>query len=105
MMGKSKARHAAALCGFFVFTMIMSGAGFAGEVRVAPYGVTKDGRAVKAYTLVNAKGASATILDYGGAVAALSALAREKPVLRILIKVVPVLRVVPGILVIVIEEL
>src|SRR5579872_4530330 len=43
----------------------------AAEVKVAPYGVTKDGRAVKAYTLVNDNGASATILDYGGAVSAI----------------------------------
>jgi aldose 1-epimerase len=41
----------------------------AGEVRVAPYGTTRDGRAVSAYTLVNDAGASATILDYGGTVA------------------------------------
>ncbi len=41
----------------------------AAGVKVAPYGVTKDGQAVNAYTLVNDKGASATILDYGGAIA------------------------------------
>jgi aldose 1-epimerase len=41
------------------------------EVKVAPYGTTKDGHAVKAYTLVNDKGASATILDFGGTVSAI----------------------------------
>lgn len=43
----------------------------ASEVQVANYGVTKDGQTVRSYTLVNDKGASATILDYGGAVAAI----------------------------------
>jgi len=43
----------------------------AAEVKVAPYGTTKDGRAVTAFTLVNDRGASATILDYGGAIAAI----------------------------------
>ena len=43
----------------------------AAEVTVADYGITKDGKAVKAYTLVNDRGASATILDYGGAIAAI----------------------------------
>jgi aldose 1-epimerase len=42
----------------------------AAEVRSAPYGVTKDGKTVTAYTLVNDKGASATVLDYGGTVTA-----------------------------------
>lgn len=46
-------------------------AAVAAEVKVAPYGVTKDGRAVRAFTLINDKGASATILDYGGAIAAI----------------------------------
>ena len=48
-----------------------STAGIAAEVTVAPYGITKDGRAVSAYTLVNDRGASATVLDYGGAVTAI----------------------------------
>src|SRR5215212_4173880 len=43
----------------------------AAEVKVEPYGVTKAGQPVKAYTLVNDRGASATILDYGGAIAAI----------------------------------
>jgi aldose 1-epimerase len=43
----------------------------AAEVKVAPFGVTKDGRKVTAYTLVNDKGASATVLDYGGKVTAI----------------------------------
>src|SRR6187551_634260 len=43
----------------------------AGAVKVAPYGTTKDGHAVRAFTLVNDKGASATILDYGGAITAI----------------------------------
>ena len=38
------------------------------EVKVAPYGVTKAGAPVKAYTLINDRGASATVLDYGGTV-------------------------------------
>src|SRR5271168_2390627 len=41
----------------------------AAEVRKAPYGATKDGRVISAYTLINDRGASATILDYGGAIA------------------------------------
>lgn len=44
----------------------------AAEVKVAPYGVTKAGKPVKAYTLINDKGASATILDYGGTIAAIN---------------------------------
>jgi len=43
----------------------------AADVRVAPYGTTKDGRAVRAFTLVNDRGASATILDFGGAITAI----------------------------------
>jgi aldose 1-epimerase len=43
----------------------------AADVKVEPYGVTKDGKPVKAYTLINDSGASATILDYGGAIAAI----------------------------------
>jgi aldose 1-epimerase len=52
--------------------VLVWGAGaMAAEVQIAPYGVTKDGRAVKAYTLINDQGASATILDYGATVAAI----------------------------------
>ncbi|MBU3079051.1 aldose epimerase family protein [Sphingomonas quercus] len=43
----------------------------AASVTVAPYGTTRDGHAVRAFTLTNDKGASATILDYGGAIAAI----------------------------------
>jgi aldose 1-epimerase len=43
----------------------------AADVKVAPYGSTKDGRAVTAYTLVNDRGASVTLLDYGATVAAI----------------------------------
>jgi aldose 1-epimerase len=43
----------------------------AAEVKVEAYGVTKDGKAVKAYTLINDSGASATILDYGGTISAI----------------------------------
>jgi aldose 1-epimerase len=43
----------------------------AAEVRVEPYGVTREGKPVKAYTLINDSGASATILDYGAAIAAI----------------------------------
>ena len=43
----------------------------ASEVQIANYGVTKDGHPVQSFTLLNDKGASATILDYGGAVAAI----------------------------------
>ena len=49
----------------------------AATVKVAPYGTTKDGRAVTAFTLTNDKGASATILDYGGTVAAIRVPDRE----------------------------
>lgn len=50
---------------------LMCSAAFAAEVKIAPYGVTKDGRPVNAYTLINDSGASATILDYGAAIAAI----------------------------------
>ena len=49
-----------------------SGEAVAAEVKSAPYGVTKDGHAVTAYTLINDSGASATILDYGGTVSAIN---------------------------------
>lgn len=42
----------------------------AAEVKVEPYGTTKDGRPVTAYTLTNDRGNSATILDYGATIAA-----------------------------------
>jgi aldose 1-epimerase len=48
-----------------------SAAAIAAEVKVEAYGTTKDGRAVKSYTLINDRKASATILDYGGTVAAI----------------------------------
>jgi aldose 1-epimerase len=51
--------------------LIWSANALGAEVKVTPYGTTKDGRAVKAYTLVNDKGASATILDFGGTVSAI----------------------------------
>ena len=40
----------------------------AGQVTAAPYGATKSGEVVTAYTLTNDRGASATILDFGGTV-------------------------------------
>ncbi len=54
-----------------VLTLAWSASGLAAEVKVAPYGVTQAGRQVTAYTLINNSGASATLLDYGGAVAAI----------------------------------
>ncbi len=42
-----------------------------GLVTRAPFGKTADGQAVTAYTLVNAKGASAKVLTYGGVLAQL----------------------------------
>jgi aldose 1-epimerase len=45
-----------------------SGAVHAEEVRVTPYGLTRDGLAVTAYTLINDAGSSATVLDFGGTV-------------------------------------
>ena len=64
-MGKAKVSFVAALVALSFCEIA-----HAAEVKVAPYGVTKDGRAVTAYTLLNDKGASATILDFGGAIAA-----------------------------------
>lgn len=52
-------------------------AAVAAGVKVAHYGTTSDGRDVTAFTLVNDKGASATILDYGGAIAAIRVPDRE----------------------------
>jgi aldose 1-epimerase len=43
----------------------------ASGVKVAPYGTTKDGRPVNAFTLFNDKGANVTVLDYGGTIAAI----------------------------------
>ena len=43
----------------------------AGTVQAEPYGTTQDGRPVTAYTLTNDAGASVTILDYGGTIAAI----------------------------------
>jgi aldose 1-epimerase len=51
-------------------TLLVPCCATAAGVKVEPYGTTRDGRAVKAYTLLNDRGASATILDYGGTVAA-----------------------------------
>ena len=51
-------------------TALATGSGaMAGGVRTSDYGVTQDGRPVHAFTLTNDTGASATILDYGGAIA------------------------------------
>jgi aldose 1-epimerase len=58
------------IIGFTAFLSIGATAA-AARVQVAPYGVTQDGQMVKAYTLINDKGASATILDYGGTIAAI----------------------------------
>jgi aldose 1-epimerase len=52
-------------------TLVWCAAASAGTVQVKAYGITKDGRPVKAYTLTNDTGASATILDYGAAIAAI----------------------------------
>ena len=41
----------------------------AASLTVASYGTTQDGHPIKAYTLTNDRGSSATILDYGGAIA------------------------------------
>ena len=53
------------------FALLWQTVAFAGSVKVEPFGVLKDGRKVTAYTLVNDRGASATILDYGGKVTAI----------------------------------
>jgi aldose 1-epimerase len=50
------------------FAAIPFSAGTAGEVRTAPFGSTQNGEEVTAYTLQNASGASATILDFGGTI-------------------------------------
>jgi aldose 1-epimerase len=43
----------------------------AATVKIAPYGVTQAGEKVTAFTLINDRGASATVLDYGGTIAAI----------------------------------
>ena len=48
-----------------------SAGALAAEVKIAPYATNNAGRPVKAYTLVNDKGASATVLDEGGKVISL----------------------------------
>jgi aldose 1-epimerase len=58
-------------------TALLGSTAFAGGVKVAPYGATKDGRAVTAYTLFNDKGASVTVLNYGGTIAAIRVPDRE----------------------------
>ena len=45
-------------------------AAVAADVKAAPYGSTKEGQAVTAYTLTNDRGNSVTILDYGATIAA-----------------------------------
>ena len=49
----------------------LPGPALASGVKIAPYGATKDGRPVNAFTLFNDKGASVTVLDYGGTIAAI----------------------------------
>ena len=56
--------------GSLALTLAFVGAANAAEVKVSTYGATKDGRTVTAYTLVNDRGNSATILDYGATIAA-----------------------------------
>jgi aldose 1-epimerase len=52
-----------------VATLAWASAATAAQVTSAPYAVTQAGDRVTAYTLTNDKGASATILDFGGTVA------------------------------------
>jgi aldose 1-epimerase len=61
------------LTGLVALVTLMMGttAAVAAGVKVAPYGVTQDGRAVTAYILFNDKGASVTVLNYGGTIAAI----------------------------------
>ena len=58
-------------------TALLGSTAFAAGVKVAPYGATKDGRAVTSYTLFNDKGASVTVLNYGGTIAAIRVPDRE----------------------------
>jgi aldose 1-epimerase len=63
--------RATCAAGLAVTLLLIGTTARAATVKAAPYGTTKDGRIVTAYTLTNDKGASATILDYGGTVAAI----------------------------------
>jgi len=56
------------LLGTFAFTMSASSQQ---RVTKAPFGKTKDGKAVEIYTLTNARGSEATIITYGGALVSL----------------------------------
>ena len=56
------------LLGTFAFTMSASSQP---RVTKAPFGNTKDGKAVEIYTLTNTRGSEATIITYGGAVVSL----------------------------------
>jgi aldose 1-epimerase len=55
----------------FLTIGLTAGTAVAAGVKVAPYGMTKDGRSVTAYTLFNDKGSSVTVLNYGGTIAAI----------------------------------
>jgi aldose 1-epimerase len=48
-----------------------SGVAFASDAKVEPYGTTKDGKPVRAITLTNDKGASATIIELGATVSSI----------------------------------
>jgi aldose 1-epimerase len=62
-------RSVSFVCALIVGTL--ANQAIASGVKVAPYGTTKDGRPVNAFTLFNDKGASVTVLDYGGTIAAI----------------------------------
>jgi aldose 1-epimerase len=51
-----------------VLVLAAGGGARAGDVREAVYGKTSDGKTVHAFTLTNNSGASARVLDYGGAI-------------------------------------
>ncbi|MGA0544088.1 aldose epimerase family protein [Brevundimonas sp. VNH65] len=73
--GAGESRPARLAARAVICTLIAMAAGVsaqAGDVSVADYGVTKDGRQVRAFTLSNGHGASAIILDYGATVAAIN---------------------------------
>lgn len=53
-----------------VASLAWTGGALAADVKAAPYGSTKDGQAVTAYTITNDRGNSVTILDYGATIAA-----------------------------------
>ena len=55
-------RSVSFVCALIVGTL--ANQAIASGVKVAPYGTTKDGRPVNAFTLFNDKGASVTVLDY-----------------------------------------